>query len=160
MSAGAIIAIVIGALIILALLAFVIPRMRRRQAQAARERELDRRREHEVERHRDEAETRGLRADEAEQRARIAAKEAEVERAQAEAHEARATMHERGLADEELMGDRDDDAAATRGEHGERFGRDGEVAGRRRDEPIASSTTRPDTDYERGRRDEARDRER
>ena len=109
------------------LLAVVLPRMRARRAEAQRERELERRRDQEVERHRGEAEVRGLRAEEAEQRATIAAKEAEVERAQAEAHEARASLHERGLADDELMGERD--TARTDERIGERepgrFGRDG-----------------------------------
>jgi uncharacterized membrane protein YcjF (UPF0283 family) len=149
MSTGAIIAIVVAAIIIIALLALVVPRMRARAAERRRERELQQRRAEEADRHRSEAESRTLRADEAEQRARIAAKEADAERAQAEAHEARATMHDRGLADDELTPDRDRDRLG--GREGGRFDRDD-------DRTVAS--TAPASDYERGRRDEALDEER
>jgi FtsZ-interacting cell division protein ZipA len=158
-STAAIIVIVVVVLALLVLLAVVLPRMRARKAEAQRARELERRRDQEVQRHRGEAEVRGLRADEAEQRAKIAAKEAEVERAQAEAHQARASLHERGLADDELMGERDATRDSTRiddrpGESDPgRFDRtDDDAEGRG---SIASST--PTGEYERGRRDEARD---
>jgi hypothetical protein len=134
---------VVAAIILFALLAFVVPRMRARSAERRRERELLQRREEEAERHRSEAESRSLRADEAEHRARIAEKEAEAERAQAQAHEARASLHERGLADDELTSDRD---VASERESG-RFDRDD-------DRTVASMG-----DYERGRRDEAVDEE-
>ena len=166
MSTAAIIVIVVVVLALLVLLAVVLPRMRARRAEAQRERELERRRDQEVERHRGEAEVRGLRAEEAEQLATIAAKEAEVERAQAEAHEARASLHERGLADDELMGERDTaraDETARRDENVDqhdpgRFGRTADEADAEGGGSIASST--PAGEYERGRRDEARDEER
>ncbi len=100
---------------------------------------------------------RGLRADEAEQRAKIAAKEAEVERAQAEAHEARASLHERGLGDDELIGERDtartDEPTAERDPG--RFDRTDDESDAEGRGSIASSTQAGE--YERGRRDEARD---
>jgi hypothetical protein len=95
MSTGAIIAIVIAALLIVALVAFVMPRRRAR----ARERQLESRRLEVADRHRTEAEQRNLRADYAEQ-------QANRERAEAELHEARAKLHERGMADDELEADR------------------------------------------------------
>ena len=100
---------------------------------------------------------RGLRADEAEQRANIAAKEAEVERAQAEAHEARASLHERGLADDELIGERDtartDEPTAERDPG--RFDRtddESDAEGARVDRIV-----HPGRRVRAGRRDEARD---
>ena len=104
---------------------------------------------------------RGTRAEEAQQRARIAEKEAEAERARAEAHQARADMHERGLADDELMGDRDRDrdavadrdvADTTGRTRGDRY--DGEDD---RQGAVAASDAGEIDDYQRGRRDEARD---
>ena len=105
MSTIAIIAIVVAALIIIALLAFVLPRMRARARVRARERELEGRRERVAGEHRAEAEQREREAAQAEQRARIAAKEAEAQRAQAELHQERAGLHERGMADDELIED-------------------------------------------------------
>jgi C4-dicarboxylate-specific signal transduction histidine kinase len=96
MSTGAIIAIVVVVLILLALFAVLLPRMRAK----SRERELVRRRTEVADTHREHASARSARAEEAEQ---IAARE----RAEAELHETRARMHERGLADDELEGDRD-----------------------------------------------------
>jgi FtsZ-interacting cell division protein ZipA len=91
MSAGAIVAIVIGALIIIALLAFVLPRMRARK----QERQLNKARGRAAEGHREIAEERV-------ERARLAERQAQRERAEAELHQSRADMHERGLADDEL----------------------------------------------------------
>jgi C4-dicarboxylate-specific signal transduction histidine kinase len=91
MSTGAIIAIVIVVLIALALIAFLLPRMRAK----SRERQLIRQRGEVADAHRERASARTVRAEEAEQ---IAARE----RAEAELHETRARLHERGLADDEL----------------------------------------------------------
>jgi hypothetical protein len=107
MSTGAIIAIVVIALIILAVVAFVLPRSRAR----ARERQVTRRRQEVAGAHREVAEERLTRAQQAERVAR-------AERAEAELHESRAELHEEGLADEELDADHQrfvrgrDDAAA------------------------------------------------
>lgn len=91
MSAGAIIAIVVGVVIIIAILAFLMPRMRARK----QERELNRARGQAAEGHRELAEERM-------ERARLAEAQAQRERAEAELHQSRATMHERGLADDQL----------------------------------------------------------
>jgi FtsZ-interacting cell division protein ZipA len=105
MSTGLIIAIVVVALILLALLVFVLPRARARSAERARERELERRRERAVSEHRTEAESRAVDAERAEQRARMAEQEARRERAESDLHAERAEAHERGMADDELLGD-------------------------------------------------------
>ena len=167
MSTGAIIAIVVAALILLALLAFVLPKMRARSEARRRERELDRRRQEEIQRHRGEAESRQLRADEAEHRARIAQKEAEAERAQAEAHEARASLHERGLAEDDVSAEgatattRADDArAGDPSRDAERSGTDRFDRTRDRDADGTVGASAPTNEYERGRRDEALDEER
>jgi flagellar biosynthesis/type III secretory pathway M-ring protein FliF/YscJ len=91
MSTGTIVAIVIIALIVIAILAFVMPRMRAR----SEERKLDKRRGRAAEGHRDAAEHRT-------ERARMAEAQAQRERAEAELHQSRAQMHEQGLADDEL----------------------------------------------------------
>ena len=96
MSTGVIIAIVIVAILIVAVFAIALPRMRAN----ARERELARRRDEVADAHRDRASDRLARAEEAEH---IAARE----RAEAELHETRAKLHERGLADDELEGERE-----------------------------------------------------
>jgi flagellar biosynthesis/type III secretory pathway M-ring protein FliF/YscJ len=101
MSIAVIIAIVVVVVVAIALIA--LPRMRAR----ARERELVRRRGQVADAHRERASNRVARAEEAEQ---LAARE----RAEAELHETRARLHERGLADEELDGERErvgDDAS-------------------------------------------------
>ena len=115
MSAGAIIVIVIVALLIVALFAIVMPRMRAN----ARERELARRRDEVAGAHRDRASDRLARAEEAEH---IAARE----RAEAELHETRARLHERGLADDELDAEHDrlGDAGPAGQTDEERFTRD------------------------------------
>jgi hypothetical protein len=91
MSTEAIVAIVVGALILLAILAFAIPRIRAR----AEERRLGRARGRAAEGHRE-------LADERMERARLAERQAQRERAEAELHQSRADMHERGMADDRL----------------------------------------------------------
>ena len=95
MSTGAIIAIVAGVVLLLIVLAALVPRMRGRR----HERQLEARRDALASRHREAA---------AEQTAQARAAESEAKRAEAEAelHEARADLHDRGLADDELDGDR------------------------------------------------------
>lgn len=139
MTTGAIIAIVVVALIVLALLAFMLPRMRANARVQKRERELQNRREQVAGEHREEADVREHQASEAEQRARIAQKEAKAERAQAELHTERAGLHERGMADDELIdeserGGNDSDPAAEH-ERPARFNRDEVAEDDRRDAP-------------------------
>ena len=93
MSAGAIVAIVIAAVIIIAIFAFLLPRMRARKE----ERRMNKARGRAAEGHREIAEERM-------ERARLAERQAQRERAEAELHQSRADMHERGLADDELEG--------------------------------------------------------
>jgi hypothetical protein len=153
MSTEAIIAIVVAALIIIAVVAFLLPRMRHKAQVQKRERELQQRRDREAQQHRAEAEQREHQASQAEQRARIAAKEAEAERAQAELHQERAGLHERGMADDELIDDHERDkfagvspAADGRSDHD----RDGDGRDDRREAMTGD-------DYERGRHDQAVD---
>jgi hypothetical protein len=143
MSTGAIIAIVVAVLIILAILAFVLPRMRRTAQARARERELGQRRERVATELRESAGERERRAEAAEHRARLAQAEAERERADAQLHSQRAEMHERGLADHELVEEHERDrfAPAT----------DDDV----RSTPREGGTVHePRTEYEQGRVDE------
>jgi type II secretory pathway pseudopilin PulG len=91
MSTGVIIAIVVVAVLLVALFAFVLPRMRER----SRERQIVRRREEVAGAHREVAEERMAAADRAE-------REARAQRAEAELHESRAALHEEGLADDRL----------------------------------------------------------
>ena len=95
MSTGLIIAIVVIALLILAALLFVLPRMRRKAEERKAVQRMEQRRTQAVEQHRSEAEEKAYRAEMAEQEARQA-------RAEAELHESRASMHERGMADDDL----------------------------------------------------------
>jgi FtsZ-interacting cell division protein ZipA len=157
MSTGLIIAIVVVALILLALVAFVLPRARRNAQVKARERELEQRRERVAGEHRAEAEERHRHAELAEQKAQMAEAEAKRERAEAEMREQRATMHERGMADHELVDESERDrfagTSATRDE-----------GATRHDEPAATGEDErpmhePTSDYEQGRRDEAHDEE-
>jgi hypothetical protein len=147
MSTGLIIAIVMVALVLLALFAFVLPRARRTAQVKARERELEQRRERVAGEQRAEAEERRGMAERAEQRAQMAESEARRERAEAELREQRAQMHERGMADDELIDESERD----------RF------AGTSADEPAATRDDEerpmhePTSDYEQGRIDEARD---
>src|SRR3954453_10556903 len=109
MSTGLIIAIVVVALLLIALFAFVLPRARRKAQIQARERELGQRRERAADEERTVAAERNREAEMAEQKARMAETEAKRERAEAELREQRAQMHEQGMADHELIdeGERD-----------------------------------------------------
>jgi hypothetical protein len=163
MSTGAIIAIVIVALIILALLAFVVPRMRARARVRARERELEQRRERVAGEHRAEAETREREAAQAEQKARIAQREAEAQRAQAQLHEERAGLHERGMADDELIDDDERDRFAgtsamqpsTDDVDGDGRTDRGTLDDERDTTAAGGSGSVAASDYQRGRHDEA-----
>jgi hypothetical protein len=150
MDTGVIIAIVVAAILVIALVAFLMPRMRAQAKVKARERELEQRREHVAGEHRAEAHERSRQAEQAEQKARLAETEAKRERAEAELHEQRAQAHESGMADHELVGDDERDKFA-----GTSAVRD-EPAPMREDQPMHEPGT---TDYEQGRRDEAREEE-
>jgi FtsZ-interacting cell division protein ZipA len=162
MSTGLIIAIVIAALVLIALFAFILPRARRGAQIKKRERELEQRREHRAEEHRAEAAERRGEAEMAEQRARMAETEAQRERAEAEMREQRAQMHERGMADDELIDESERDrfagTSAMRDEPAEL--RDDDSM---RDDRSMTDDDRPmhepTSDYEHGRVDEARERE-
>jgi chromatin segregation and condensation protein Rec8/ScpA/Scc1 (kleisin family) len=91
MSTGAIVAIVVAAVLLLIVFAVLLPRMRAR----AEERRIASRRDEVAGAHREEASTYAARAEYAE-------REAQRERAEADLHEARARLHEQGLADDEL----------------------------------------------------------
>jgi len=82
---------VIIAVILIAILAVAMPRMRAR----SEERRLNKRRGQAAEGHREVADQRM-------ERARLAEAQAQRERAEAELHQSRAQMHEQGLADDEL----------------------------------------------------------
>jgi FtsZ-interacting cell division protein ZipA len=112
MSTGLIIAIVVIALILVALFAFVLPRTRKTAQVKARERELEQRRERVAGEHRAQAEERRGEAERAEQKAKMAEAEAQRERAEAELREQRAQMHERGMADHELIDETERDKFA------------------------------------------------
>jgi FtsZ-interacting cell division protein ZipA len=142
MSTGLIIAIVVIALILIALFAFVLPRARRTAQVKARERELEQRREHVAGEHRAEAEERRGMAERAEQKAQMAEAEAQRERAEAELRERRAQMHERGMADDELIDESERD----------RFAGTSATSARPPDEDRPMHE--PATDYEQGRVDE------
>jgi FtsZ-interacting cell division protein ZipA len=144
MSTGLIIAIVVIALILVALFAFVLPRMRRRAEIKARERELGQRREQVAEHHRTAATEREREAEMAERQARMAQAEADKQRAEAQMQQQRAEMHERGMADHELVEDHER-------EHFAPAMRDETPAER----PVEGGTAHePRTEYEQGRVDE------
>ena len=107
MSTGAIVVIAVVVAIILLALMFLMPRMRERSRIRKRERELGQRRESAAAEHREEAQSRARSAEEAEQRARIAEQEAQRERAEADLHKERAHATERGMADHQLIDDRE-----------------------------------------------------
>jgi FtsZ-interacting cell division protein ZipA len=142
MSTGLIIAIVVVALVLIALFAFVLPRMRHQSQVKARQRELEDRRERAAVEHREHADERARNAERAEERARMAEAEARRERADADLHAQRAELHQRGDADHELIRDDERDRFAETS------------AGT---EPPRSED--PDTDYDRGRVDERREQE-
>jgi FtsZ-interacting cell division protein ZipA len=106
MSTWLIVVIVVVVVILIGLL-LVAPRMRERARLRKRERELEQRREQVVDEHRQEAAGRERQAEVAEQRARVAAQEAERQRAEARLAQEKAKLHERGLADHELIDDRE-----------------------------------------------------
>jgi flagellar biosynthesis/type III secretory pathway M-ring protein FliF/YscJ len=108
MDTTTIIALVVAALVIVAVIAFVLSRTSDRRRL---EREVERRREAKVVEHREEAGARELEAERFESAAR-------AKRAEAEAHTERASQHERGLADDHIV----------REVEAERTG-DGDVAG-------------------------------
>jgi hypothetical protein len=91
MSTGAIVAIVIVAVLLLIVFAVLLPRMRAK----AEERRIASRREEVAGAHREEASTYAARAEYAE-------RDAQRERAEADLHEATARLHEQGLADDQL----------------------------------------------------------
>jgi FtsZ-interacting cell division protein ZipA len=170
MSTGLIIAIVVAALLLIALFAFVLPRARRNAQVKARERELGQRRERAAEEHRTEAAERNRQAEMAEQKARMAEAEAQRERAEAELREQRAQMHEQGMADHELVDESERDRFA--GTSAMRDDEHDEPAPMREDDRAAradgtTTTTgadgrpmhEPETEYRQGREDEAAMRE-
>jgi hypothetical protein len=100
--------IVVLAVVVVALVTavlYVMPRAWERRRLGMRERELNRRREQVVKEERAQAASRSRLADEADQRARIAAREARRERADAQLSQERALLHERRMADDELVTD-------------------------------------------------------
>src|SRR4051794_10189498 len=156
MSKGLIIAIVVVALLLIALFAFVLPRARRTAQVKARERELGQRRERAAEDQRVEAAERNRQAEMAEQKARMAQSEAQRERAEAELREQRAQMHEQGMADHELIDEHERDrfagTSAMRDDPASTSGDDDAMTGSR---PMHE----PAGEYEQGREDEAAMRE-
>jgi FtsZ-interacting cell division protein ZipA len=161
MSTGLIIAIVIAAIVLIALFAFVLPRARRQAQVRARERELGQRRERAADEQRGEAAERNRQAEMAEQKARMAEQEAKRERAEAELREQRAQMHDQGMADHELIGDdeRDKFAGTSAMSDDPAPMRDNDDdADRPMHEPGSTSmgADGTSTEYEHGREDEAR----
>jgi multidrug efflux pump subunit AcrA (membrane-fusion protein) len=157
MSTGLIIAIVVIALILLAVFAFVLPRMRRTAQVKARERELNQRREQVAEQHRAEAGTREREADMAERKAQLAQAEAEKQRAEAQMQKQRAEMHEQGMADDELVADHEREHFAP-AMNDESVGTERAVDGGTAHEPMTTGGG-PRSEYDQGRVDE-RDAER
>jgi FtsZ-interacting cell division protein ZipA len=155
MSTGLIIAIVVIALILLAVFAFVLPRMRRTAQVKARERELNQRREQVAEQHRAEAGTREREADMADRKAQLAQAEAEKQRAEAQMQQQRAEMHERGMADDELVADHErEHFAPAMGDQSASTER--AVDGGTAHEPMTTGGG-PRSDYDQGRVDERAD---
>src|SRR5579859_2439749 len=103
MSLVAVIVIVVVVVAAIALLFAFLPRLRERSRIRARERKLGSRRETVISEHREAAEGRMRRAEEAQQRARIAELEAQRERTEADLNHEKARKHEAGLADHELI---------------------------------------------------------
>jgi FtsZ-interacting cell division protein ZipA len=151
MSTGLIIAIVVVAIVLVALFAFVLPRARRNAQVRSRERELGQRRERAAGEQRAEAENRRRDADLAEQKARMADTEAKRERAEADLREQRAEMHDQGMADHELIDESERDRFAGTSAMSDDPAplRDGE------ERPMHE----PSSEYEHGREDEARARD-
>ncbi len=150
MSTALIIAIVIAAIVLIALFAFVLPRARRQKEMRDRQRELEGRRERVAGEHRDEADSRSRNAEMAEQKAKIAEQEAKRERAEAELHQTRAEQHERGMADDELVEDHERDRFAAASPS---MGDDDSTMRRDKPAPIEGDAN---SEYEQGRKDERR----
>jgi FtsZ-interacting cell division protein ZipA len=177
MSTGLIIAIVVVAVLLIALFAFVLPRARRNAQVKARERELGQRRERAAEEQRTEAAERHRQAEMAEQKARMAETEAKRERAEAELREQRAQMHEQGMADHELVDEHERDRFAgtsamrddgtTTGDRPASMREDENVRADGTTTPTGAGATdaegrpmhEPETEYQQGREDEAAMRE-
>jgi hypothetical protein len=100
-STGAIIAIVVIALIVLGVVLVALPRMK----QAQEERGVQRERSEVADHHRTEAQQR-------EARAEMAEKAAQRERAEAEMQQAKARLHDEGLADDQLPRNREAEPGA------------------------------------------------
>jgi FtsZ-interacting cell division protein ZipA len=149
MSTGLIIAIVVVAVLLIALFAFVLPRMRHQRQVRARQRELEERRERVAGEHRAEADERAQQADRAEERARMAETESRRERAEADLHQQRAERHERGAADDELIADHERDRFAETSA--------GEPRRTGTDDPATTGQEQGRTEYEQGRIDERHD---
>ncbi|MBA3821990.1 MAG: hypothetical protein H0X17_24105 [Deltaproteobacteria bacterium] len=170
MSTGAIIAIVVVALIIIGLLV-MLPRMRGAASQKQAERELGSRRETVATEHREAAAQGENRAELAERKARIAEQEAQRDRAEAKLQSERAEMHDRGLADDELIDDSERDrfdgvtgpgsASTSTSDRSADVDRDGHTLDDRaraatdRDHDQQDGPASPD--YQRGREDERRE---
>jgi FtsZ-interacting cell division protein ZipA len=173
MSTALIIAIVVAALLLIALFAFVLPRARRNAQVKARERELGQRRERAAEEQRTEAAERNRQAEMSEQKARMAETEAKRERAEADLREQRAQMHEQGMADHELVDEserdrfagtsamRDDDEPAPMRDDDRTARSDGTTTGTGAGATAADGRPmhEPETEYQQGREDEAAMRE-
>lgn len=115
MSTLAIIAIVVGAIVLLAILWFAVMSPRRRE-----ERRLNAERTQAAERHREIASARSEHASVAEQQAaearlqaERAEREAQLARQEAEVHEGRAGLHEEGRLDHELKTDNSADGTTA-----------------------------------------------
>jgi cell division protein FtsN len=96
MSAGVIVAIAVGALLVIGVLAALVMHAR------SDARALERRRTEAATARRDESERRSIEADRAERRARLAQAEAEQHRAESRVHAEQADAYEQGLADDRL----------------------------------------------------------
>ncbi len=107
------IVIIVAAVVILALLVFILPRSRGK----GREQRITRQRDEVASAHRAKADQGLARADHAE-------RQAALERAEADLHESRAKLHERGLADDELATEREHMNTTNAGQ-GPRIGREG-----------------------------------
>jgi FtsZ-interacting cell division protein ZipA len=167
MSTIGIIAIVVGVLIILALLAFLLPRMRRQAEVRSRERELEQRRDRVATEHQEVASQREREAQMAEQKAQEAQAAAERQRAEAQMHAERADMHQRGLADDQLIEDHERDRFQPVLEKRNADEADGGSTvtpreGGRAHEPTGSAAAgggpRASSEYEQGRIDEREER--
>jgi FtsZ-interacting cell division protein ZipA len=117
MSTGAIIAIAVGAVLLIGLIIYAVvlspKRREQRRLEQARTEAAERHREHASTRH-TEASIAEQRAEEAKLKAQRAEHEAELARKEATLHEGRADLHEQGLADDELQTDSDGDGRFDR----------------------------------------------